>query len=232
MQPDQTRLRIRAGSCPEHDPPGLPLLLTAAPDSNPRHSHEWGTLHFVEPTSAKPIDHYEVRVGVKPIVEGDEASFLRAPPAVTASIDPVALQIGAVAPGSVVDVPFGGMVPLTTFNVGVRAVDVCGVAGPVALTSVMTTKINFTKLSGCFVATAAYGTAMEPQVQALRVARDALRARSATFATATDIYYRSGPVAAAVVGRSEAARAVVRRLLAPIVAVTQAAFAAGNPPAR
>ena len=222
VQPDQTRLRIRAGSCPEHDPPGLPLLLTAAPDSNPRHSHEWGTLHFVEPTSAKPIDHYEVRVGVKPIVEGDEASFLRAPPAVTASIDPVALQIGAVAPGSVVDVPFGGMVPLTTFNVGVRAVDVCGVAGPVALTSVMTTKINFTKLSGCFVATAAFGSPLEPQVESLRRVRDAMRKESAVFAAATDLYYRSGPPAAALISRSDVARAVVRTLLGPVVQIAGA----------
>jgi hypothetical protein len=120
------------------------------------------------------------------------------------------------------------MSPLTTFYVGVRAVDECGVAGPVAVTTLMTTKINFTKLSGCFIATAAYGTAMEPEVQSLRRARDAFRGHSATFATFTDLYYRSGPVAADVVGRSDVARAVVRQLLAPVVAVTQAAFGGGR----
>jgi len=227
-QPDQTRLRVQTGSCPTHAPPGAPLQLAAVPDSSPRHSHEWGSLRFVEPSGDKPIGHYEVRVGLKPMADGDEASFLQDPPGVTAAIDPVALMIDGMMPGSAVEVPFGGMVPLTTFYVGVRAVDVCGVAGPVAVTTVTTTKINFTKLSGCFVATAAYGTAMQPQVQALRVARDALRARSTTFATATDLYYRAGPVAAELVGRSDTARAVVRHLLAPVVAVSEAAVAAGK----
>jgi len=228
VQADQSRLRIQSGSCPVHDPPGSPQQLAAAPDSNPRHSHEWGTLHFVEPTSARPIDHYEARVGLGPITAGDEASFLADAPAVTANIDPVALSLPATAPGTAVDIAFGGMSPLTTFYVGVRAVDECGVAGPVAVTTLMTTKINFTKLSGCFIATAAYGTAMEPEVQSLRRARDAFRGHSATFATFTDLYYRSGPVAADVVGRSDVARAVVRQLLAPVVAVTQAAFGGGR----
>jgi len=227
-QNDQTRLRVQTGSCPTHAPPGAPSQLSAVPDKNARHSHEWGALHFIEPESSRAIAHYEVRVGLKAMTEGDEASFLQDPPGVTATIDAVALQIDGGNPGSPVDVSFGGMAPLTTFYVGVRAVDVCGVAGPVAVTTVMTTKINFTKLSGCFVATAAYGTAMQPEVQALRVARDALRARSTTFATATDLYYRAGPVAAELVGRSDTARAVVRRLLAPVVAVSQAALAAGN----
>jgi hypothetical protein len=221
LQADQTRLHVQTGTCPTHAPPGLP-------EKNARHSHEWGTLHFIEPESSKAIAHYDVRVGLKPMTDGDEASFLQDPPGVTATIDAVALQVDGGKPGSPVDLSFGGMTPLTTFYVGVRAVDVCGVTGPVAVTTVMTTKINFTKLSGCFVATAAYGTAMEPEVQALRVARDALRARSTTFATATDLYYRAGPVAAQLVGRSDTARAVVRRLLAPVVAVSQAALAAGN----
>jgi len=224
VQADQTRLRVRTGSCPAHAPPGAPVQLMAAADVNPRHSHEWGSLHFVEPASDKPIAQYEVRVGLKPMSAGDEASFLQNPPGVTATIDPVALNVDGAASGQAVDVPFGGMVPLTMFYVGVRAVDVCGVAGPVAVATVMTTNINFTKLSGCFVATAAYGTAMQPQVQALRVARDALRTRSTTFATATDLYYRAGPVAAQLVGRSDSARALVRRLLAPVVAVSQAAL--------
>ena len=228
VQADQTRLRLQTGSCPVHAAPGAPSQLTAVPTANPRHSHEWGTLHFVEPAGDKPISHYEVRVGLKAMTDGDEASFLQNPPGVSATIDPVALKIDGVMSGSVVDVPFGGMVPLTRFYVGVRAVDVCGVAGPDAVTTVTTTKINFTKLSGCFVATAAYGTALEPEVQALRVARDALRARSTTFATATDLYYRAGPVAAGLIGHSDTARAVVRRLLAPVVAVSQAALAAGR----
>ena len=74
-------------------------------------------------------------------------------------------------------VKFGGMQPLTTYSVAVRGVDMCNVPGPFAVAEVMTTRINFTQLSGCFVATAAYGSALEPRVEALRSARDALRRR-------------------------------------------------------
>ena len=73
--------------------------------------------------------------------------------------------------------------------------------------------MKFTQLSGCFVATAAYGSEMEPQVAALRRVRDALRPRSPLFAAAADLYYRSGPAAAAVIARSDTARALARRLL-------------------
>jgi len=71
-------------------------------------------------------------------------------------------------------------------------------------------------LSGCFIATAAYGSAMAPDVDAMRRVRDRLRPASTMFAVATDLYYRAGPAAAAVLGRSDTARALVRSLLAPV----------------
>jgi hypothetical protein len=116
------------------------------------------------------------------------------------------------------------MSSLRHYYVGVRAVDRCGVAGPIAVAELDTTKINFTMLSGCFIATAAYGSAMEPQVAALRSVRDVLRQRSVVFATATDLYYRSGPAAADLIAKSETARAVARLLLGPPAAVAAAAL--------
>ena len=83
--------------------------------------------------------------------------------------------------------------------------------------------MKFTQLSGCFVATAAYGSEMEPEVAALRSARDDLRPRSALFAAAIELYYRSGPAAAAVIGRSDTARALARRLIGPVAELAQAA---------
>jgi hypothetical protein len=97
------------------------------------------------------------------------------------------------------------------------------VAGPYAVGSLTTTRVHYTRLSGCFVATAAYGSPLAPEVQALRTARDALRPRSVLAAAATDIYYRSSPAAAALLERSEVARAVVRRLLGPIIELARAA---------
>jgi hypothetical protein len=78
-----------------------------------------------------------------------------------------------------------------------------------------TTSKKFTQLSGCFIATAAYGSEMDPAVTALRALRDRLRPRSALFAVATELYYRSGPAAADLIGRSDTARAAVRRLIGP-----------------
>ena len=76
--------------------------------------------------------------------------------------------------------------------------------------------MKFTQLSGCFIATAAYGSAEEHSVAALRRVRDRLRRASTLFATATELYYRSGPAAAEVLRRSDTARALVRRLLRPV----------------
>jgi len=73
--------------------------------------------------------------------------------------------------------------------------------------------VQFTQLSGCFVATAAWGSALGPEVTALRQVRDRLRPASVLFATATDRYYRSGPAAADLLRRSDTVRALVRRFL-------------------
>jgi hypothetical protein len=217
------RLRLEARACPPHDPPGRPADLSARPDPDARHSHEWGVLRFVEPAGSRPIDHYEARFGASPIVRDDEASFLRAMPLVTADIDPVAAHLAGGTPGQAIEFRFGGMLPTSTFWVAVRAVDACGLPGPFEVVQLTTTNINFTKLSGCFIATAAFGSPLGPEVEALRTVRDALRPRSTVFATATDLYYRAGPAAAAVIGRSAGARAVVRTLLGPVVALARAA---------
>jgi len=111
----------------------------------------------------------------------------------------------------------------TQYVVGVRAFDGCGQRSPIAQITFKTPAVQFTQLSGCFVATAAWGSAMGPEVSAMRRVRDRLRPTSVLFAAATDIYYRSGPAAADVLRRSNTARAVVRRFLGPLGAVAQMA---------
>jgi hypothetical protein len=204
--------------CASHAAPAAPSDIVANPHPNAKNSHQWGVLHFVVPTSDRLIDHYLVRFSKTVIAAGDETAFTQAPPAVAANSNSEALTIPVDAgAGTGVEVPFGGMEPLTRYWVAIRAVDRCNTAGPFAVTDLTTTRINFTQLSGCFIATAAYGSAMEPEVDSLRRARDELRPRSPVFAVATDLYYRSGPAAAAVIKRSDAARAVVRTLLGPVV---------------
>jgi len=214
--------------CQSHAPPETPAAMNTLVDPDEKHSHEWGHLQFLVPKSERRIDHYEVRYSKTEISASDSSSFAQALPVMAAQTDSVALSVPTSgSPGSLVDVRFGGMEPLTKYWIGLRAVDACNVAGPYAVSSLTTTRINFTQLSGCFIATAAYGSALQPEVGALRAARDALRPRSPVFAAATDLYYRSGPAAAAVIARSDVARAVVRSLIGP---VAQLAKLAPGPP--
>jgi len=216
-----------AGSGPTdtcRTPPSVPGALAVAPSADAKHSHEWGHLHFLVPESAQQIHHYEVRVSKSPITADDPKTFEQGLPANAASLDSEELVVPTTGlPGSSTDVDFGQLQPRQTYWVGVRAVNGCAVYGPYAVGSFTTTAINFTKLSGCFVATAAFGSPLEPQVESLRRVRDAMRKESAVFAAATDLYYRSGPPAAALISRSDVARAVVRTLLGPIVEVAGAA---------
>ena len=114
----------------------------------------------------------------------------------------------------------------------VRTVEPCKPASPIASVTFTTPSMKFTQLSGCFVATAAWGSALAPDVDAMRKVRDRLRPQSTMFAVATDLYYRSGPAAAEVLRRSDTARALVRRFLGPIGAASKAAVALASGPFR
>jgi len=69
----------------------------------------------------------------------------------------------------------------------------------------------------CFVATAAYGSPMAEQVDALRSWRDSELTESAAGRVFVDAYYTYGPYAAQAIEGNEQARAVTRLLLRPVV---------------
>lgn len=71
--------------------------------------------------------------------------------------------------------------------------------------------------SGCFIATAAYGSAFEPHVESLRRFRDEYLRRTALGRAFIRLYYRYSPPVAAVVARHASLRLVVRALLTPVV---------------
>jgi hypothetical protein len=122
--------------------------------------------------------------------------------------------------------------PALTYVVGIRAVDHCGQHSELTFVSFDTTAQKFTQLSGCFVATAAYGSVLEPEVATLRNARDRLRAGSPLFAAAADLYYRSGPAAAAVVEDSRVARSLARHVIGPFAGLAEALDAFSSAPDR
>ena len=142
-----------------------------------------------------------------------DATFEGAPPA------PV---VTPAAPGATASLTIPDLKPSTPYVVGVRAIDGCGTPSALVTLAFVTPTKKFTQLSGCFVATAAFGSALEPRVAALRHARDRLRPASPLFAAATELYYRAGPAAAAVVGQSDVARTVARRVIGPIAGMAEA----------
>jgi hypothetical protein len=95
--------------------------------------------------------------------------------------------------------------------------------GPLAQTTFATKTPMFKQLSGCFVATAAYGSALEPSVMALRRARDLARDRSGFAAVSVGLYERSSPPLAELLRGTEAGRALVRSAISPVVGIVDAA---------
>ena len=227
-----SRLDLEVRPCLNDAAPDVPTELTVEPVVDPKHSHEWGHLHFTTPANSPAgISRYEVRISTdpNPILPGDATSFIRGLPAQAASSKTEGLMVPVKgAPGSPVDADFGGLGALTHYWVGVRAVDNCNRAGPHAVAEMTTTRINFTQLppvdpfkGQCFIATAAWGSALEPTVVAMRHARDRLLAVP-LFAVAADLYGRSGPAAASVLKRSDTARVLARQMLAPLGTTAEA----------
>jgi hypothetical protein len=226
VSPETPRFAVEVRDCAPHAAPEMPRDFAARPSLDTKHSHEWGSLHFAVGGSDLPIAKYDVRFSTTPITADDPDSFQRAYRAVTADTTMTGLIVPTNQP--VVDVDFGGLQPKTHYWIAVRAVDVCNVVGPIAVAEFTTTRTNFTQLSGCFVATAAYGSALEPQVSALRQVRDRLLGANALFTAGAELYYRSGPAAAEVLRRSDTARAVTRTLLGPLGTLAQAGLAAAR----
>jgi uncharacterized repeat protein (TIGR01451 family) len=71
--------------------------------------------------------------------------------------------------------------------------------------------------SDCFIATAAYGSALEPNVLALRQFRDQYLRRTALGRAFIRFYYQYSPPIAAVIAQYEWLRYLVRMLLTPLV---------------
>jgi hypothetical protein len=229
MGAETQRFTVEVRDCRKHEVPEMPRSFETMVAADTKHSHEWGALSFEVGNSLMAVTKYDVRVSTAPITAADPSSFLRGYQAVTADTMMTGLVVPTgQTPGTKVNVIFGGLQPRTHYWIAVRAVDVCNVVSAYAISELTTTKPNFTQLSGCFVATAAYGSALQPQVAALRQVRDRLLGTNAIFTAGAELYYRSGPAAAEVLRQSDTARAVTRTLLGPLGTLAQAAIDAAG----
>jgi hypothetical protein len=214
--------RCAGGNTPPGPITGLEVL--THPDG--RESHHHARLRFVAPTDDDGVAQYEVRVSREPI-DGAEG-FARALPAKAPTLDSMALVVPTSSPpGALVEVDFGGLEPQTRYHVGVRALDACAAASPIAVGEVQTTEIQFTVVSPCFVATAAYGSPLAAEIGVLRRFRDRHLRSHAPGRWLVAAYGEVGPPLACAIRARPAARAAARAVLAPIVAAARALLGGG-----
>jgi hypothetical protein len=207
----QARVSLSLGACSSVD-----CTVTPAPLPHPvsftasaTRSGSGATLAVLQSSDSggQPVVRYEVRYAPLPSNGAIDAS--------TFSAWTPAPGLAAAPPGTSTTVEIEGLTPLSTYGIGVSAIGVCGSSAPTFQT-IYTPAVPFTKLSGCFIATAAFGSDLGPEVTTLRGLRDAATTRSALARTAVDLYYRSSPPLAKALARSAVGRALVRTALRSI----------------
>jgi len=200
------RVHVAVESCPAFGcagmaPPGpVAFVATAAP------SGTGATVRVHQDSEdGREVVGYDLRFALlpRPGAAIDPSTFAAWTPA-----GPVPLG----APDSEADVVVAGLNPQSEYAIGIRARGACGTS-ETTFQRIATPAAPYAKLSGCFIATAAFGSELAPEVQALRTVRDAAVARSPIARAAVDIYYRSSPPFAAAIARSDTARALVRTAL-------------------
>ena len=127
-------------------------------------------------------------------------------------------SITATTAGASYSVKIQNLQAKTQYAVAVRGVSPCGKPSKVISAVAMTDDQKFTTLSGCFIATAAYGTEMESSVTALRAFRDRRLLSNPAGKLFVTGYYAFSPSLASVIARHPMLRAGARKALSPLVA--------------
>jgi hypothetical protein len=83
--------------------------------------------------------------------------------------------------------------------------------------------------TGCFIATAAFGTPMAEEIEALRAFRDRILLAHEAGEAFVRLYYRAGPPVAEFIQDKECAKAIVRAGLRPLVWLSEEMTKGGGP---
>jgi hypothetical protein len=190
--------------------PAPPMNLTLTP-------HDTSIdVSFSSAISGEPTNRFDVRYRDSSI---DDTNFNTANPS-DMTPPPPGMQ------GSTVTTTISGLKPTTNSWVAVRSFSTCDAGSTVAVAQATTTQQKFVVLHGCFIATAAYGTPMAKELDALRAVRDRGLLTNPLGRLAVASYYAMSPPIARAIASDERLRAGARKLLAPIVAVAQAGLRA------
>jgi hypothetical protein len=203
------RLKVVASGCGACRPPSAPTRMQVqAADTHV-------TLEFVAPAATDEYDRarrYEIRY--QPNVTLDDASWSNGIPA--------DMPPPPAAPGQPQRATLTGLKALTVYSIGIRARNACGQPSPGTYATVQTERQKFTVLHGCFVATAAWGSPLEPDVALLRQFRDRALLGSPLGQLAVAAYYALSPPLARAIAADERLRAAARQALTPAVALARA----------
>ena len=167
------------------------------------------TLSFIAPGvgSGEPVAGYDVRVRANDAMTADNFD----------DSTQLSTKVTPVDPGHVQTIVLSGLLPLTHYWVGVRAYNGCHDDGPLTISEITTTDRENGTVDACFIATAAYGSIMANDVDALRAFRDRWLRSNVVGELGVELYYTFGPAAAGVVGESDLLRQTARDALAPLV---------------
>ncbi|MDB4964394.1 MAG: Fibronectin type domain protein [Myxococcales bacterium] len=207
------RLRVRAlpscdtGGCAA---PEAPVNLTLTPKATSV------DVSFASAPGGIPANRFDIRYRDTPISDAD---FTSANPSDMTPPSPG-------TQGSVVTTSISGLHAEKSYYVAVRAFSTCDAPSPAAISSTVTTQQKFVVLHGCFIATAAYGTPLASEIDALRTVRDRALLTNPLGRLAVAGYYALSPPVAAAIATDERLRAGARALIGPIVDVARAGLRA------
>jgi hypothetical protein len=212
--------RVRVMTRPETDalPPAAPASLTAVALDGAS-----ARIQFTAPGDdglTGSVSGYEIHIRANDEMTVD--NFADSMP-VTAAVSPgtdsdCGGSGGYPAAGTMEAADLTGLLPETDYWVGVRAFDKCHNVGDLAIVHFTTPERKGGYVGWCFVATAAYGSAMANDVEMLRRFRDLWLESTVLGELAVETYYTFGPTLAGVIDASELARAAARDVLRPVIA--------------
>ncbi len=216
--------------CVATKPPARVPALDVSRHPDRQRSHMWARLSFEVPESDRPINSFEVRVrpkgGMWDQAYTHDAAQELLPVALDVCVDPedparnLCANLKAGDEFSGIDLT--GLMPQTDYEVSVAARDAkCNELGKPALATFSTPAREFTTVSPCFVATAAYGSPLAAEISVLRAVRDRYLASHSAGRALIDLYYRVGPSLAEQVQSHPWLKQLTRTLLSPLVAAAR-----------